>query len=376
MFWRILRKSLVIRKNHFMIAVIAVTMGALLVAATASISLNIKSKISKELRAYGPNLLILPAADALGMENGAVRSAQSYLSLGDIETISKDSDIMGISATIEGMTSWQNHTFPVIGLNWEAAQRIHPWWQLDGEGPEGNKLVLGQVLARKLNITKGQLLRLTSGTHTLDVEISGIAQLGGDEDSKAFLALDQAQHFFEQHGKISALEVSVLNSGISLEEKGNTLVKQIPGSRSKVIQQVAQAEQLLLQKIQALMVFVTAGVLVASLLSIAGTMTTAVLQRRKEIGIMKAIGALNRDIAKLFLAEASVFSILGGMLGLLGGFGLAQVIGLTVFSTSIRFSPLVIPLTLGCAFIVTWLASIRPVLQALAVEPALTLRGE
>ncbi|KJR46244.1 Fe2+ ABC transporter, permease protein 1 [Desulfosporosinus sp. I2] len=126
--------------------------------------------------------------------------------------------------------------------------------------------------------------------------------------------LATTQTFLGTAGKVSRVDLSVLSTKTSVENKGAELEKKVPGSRAKVIQQVAHAEERLLEKIQALMFFITIGVLIVSLLSIAGTMTTAVIQRRKEIGIVKAIGASNKEIAKLFLTEATVFGVIGGTL--------------------------------------------------------------
>jgi len=376
MFLRMLGKSLKVRKNHFVVAIVAVSMAALLVAATSTISLNIKAKIGRELRSYGPNLTILPISSALTAENGALSAAQDYLRQQDASNIEQDPEVVGLSAALTGTASVNSREVTLVGLNWQDAVKLHPWWELSGKESEGTNLVMGQQLAKNLNLTVGQSLTLSNGKKILEATLAGIVRTGGDEDNQVLLALGTAQNFLGQEGKLSELQVSVLNSKVPIEEKGKALANKLPGSRSKVNQQVAQAEQGLLKKIQALMYFVTGGVLVVSLLSIAGTMSTTVLQRRKEIGILKAIGAADRDIAGLFLGEASVFALLGGTLGLAAGMGLAQVIAVTVFKTDVRFSPLVVPLTLGTACLVTWLASVRPVLQAVSVQPAAILRGE
>ncbi len=376
MFWRILRKSLLTRKNHFAVAVIAVTMGALLVSATSTISLNIKDKISRELRAYGPNMSILPISSAIGVENGAVLASTAYLMQDHLNSLRNDKEILEVSPVLEGSAKIDSQSIRIIGLEWSAAMKIHPWWELKGRAPTKDGVVVGQALAKQIGLAIDQPIKVINGQTMINTKISGIVQTGAEEDNQLLLDLDTAQELSGLKGKISRIDVSILSTKTSIEEKGAQLETLVPGSRAKVIQQVAHAEQRLLEKIQALMYFVTLGVLIVSLLSIAGTMTTTVIQRRKEIGIMKAIGASNREVAKLFLTEATVFGSIGGTLGLITGFGLAEAIGISVFSTTVVLPPVVVPLTLGAACVVTWLASARPVLQAVSIEPAVTLRGE
>ncbi|MHB1418512.1 MAG: ABC transporter permease [Bacillota bacterium] len=376
MFWHVLRKSLFTRKRHFVVAVVAVTMGAVLVGAAATISLNIQDKISRELRSYGPNLTILPIKEAMVLENMAVVTGAGYLRQKDTDSITDDREILNVSPVIEGPVKAQDQSMDLAGLEWQAALQVHPWWELKGGIPDKGEVVLGQEAAKKLDLSVNQSLILGSGQKTQRVRVTGIIQTGGEEDYQILTGLETAQELLGVPGMISRLDVNILSTGISIEAKGAEIEKRVPGSRAKVIQQVAQAEQRLLGKIQALMYFVTLGVLIVSMFSIAGTMTTTVLQRRREIGIMKAIGASKGDIAKLFLSEAAVFGLTGGIIGVILGFGLADVIGITVFSTSMSFPLVVIPLTILCACLVTWIASSQPVLKAVSVDPAITLRGE
>ena len=106
------------------------------------------------------------------------------------------------------------------------------------------------------------------------------------------------------------------------------------------------------------------------------TMTTSVIERKKEIGLMKSVGAENRKIVSLFLSEAALIGIIGGFLGYIIGIILSQFIGISVFSTSISPRLEVIPIAIGISIGVSLLASILPVRKAVAVEPAVVLRGE
>jgi putative ABC transport system permease protein len=125
-----------------------------------------------------------------------------------------------------------------------------------------------------------------------------------------------------------------------------------------------------------MMGLVTAVALLASTMGIFTTMTANVADRRREIGLMKSIGAENRSIASLFLAEAAITGLLGGVAGFGVGVVLAQFIGLSVFSTTIAPSWEVLAVAIPIAIGVSLLASAIPVRRATAVEPAVVLRGE
>jgi putative ABC transport system permease protein len=150
----------------------------------------------------------------------------------------------------------------------------------------------------------------------------------------------------------------------------------IPHSQAEQIRQVAQNEGTVLTRIEGLMLLVTLAALLASALAVSAAMTTAMLQRRREVGLMKALGAGNPAIAAVFLAESAILALLGGSVGLLAGMVMARQIGLTVFGSSIRFDPVLLPLVLGLAVLVTFAGSAAAVRRALLVDPVIVLRGD
>ena len=132
----------------------------------------------------------------------------------------------------------------------------------------------------------------------------------------------------------------------------------------------------ILGKIEDMMFLVTIIALIASALGVMTTMTTSVIERKKEIGLMKSIGAENKSIITLFLSEASIIGLLGGIIGFIIGIILSQFIGMSVFNTTISPRIEIIPLILILSIGVALLASIIPVRRAVKVEPAIVLRGE
>jgi putative ABC transport system permease protein len=125
-----------------------------------------------------------------------------------------------------------------------------------------------------------------------------------------------------------------------------------------------------------MMLLITIVALAASGIGVMTTTMTTVMERRKEIGLMKSIGAENLKIASIFLTESVIIGLGGGVLGYFLGNILAQYIAESVFHSSISIVLYVLPVTVGVSLAVTVLASLLPVRRATRIEPAIVLRGE
>ena len=139
---------------------------------------------------------------------------------------------------------------------------------------------------------------------------------------------------------------------------------------------MTQSESTVLTKLQALVFLVTVVVLLLTMICVATTMTAVVTERRKEIGLRKALGASDMEIIGEFMGEGLLLGGVGGVLGSILGFVFAQFVSVHVFSSSITFQPLLLPVTIIVSILVTGLACLLPVRSATDVDPALVLKGE
>jgi putative ABC transport system permease protein len=226
-----------------------------------------------------------------------------------------------------------------------------------------------------LGLRPGDTIAVQYGASTLPLRITGILETGGSEDSQILTHLSTAQELLGQKGSVGLVQVRA-QAGSRLEDLARLIEDKIPGSEARIVGQVAQAEAQVLGKVQLLMALVAILVLLASALSVSSTLTTEVLERTQEIGLMKALGARDRSIAALLLSEVLALGFIGGLLGYALGFVLAQVIGQSVFSSSISPQPAALGLTLALALSVALVCCIIPLRRALAVDPAIILKGE
>ena len=418
MFLRILGKSILKRKSRIAIAVVSVIIGAAIATALLSVSLDVSQKVGIEFRKYGANLLVVPKSDTIevgfpGVPFGSV-TEQRYINESDlwkIKTINWRNNVLGFAPFLyqvvnvgEG-TEKQNvvlagtyfdknvvilqpptpHDQPmfITGI-----QKISPWWNVNGtwiqDQNDTTSAMIGVKVSETLHLRIGDSFTVYYNEHpesamnitNHSLTVVGIIQTDGYEDNQIFVNLQVAQQLTNRPGKIHTVQVSALCNACPVEAFAEEIQTSIPYVQAKTVKQLANAEMDILGKIENMMFLITIVGLIASALGVMTTMITSVIERQKEIGLMKSVGAENKKIISLFLSEATIIGLIGGLLGYLIGLLLSQLIGFSVFSMSITPRIEVIPVSIGISIGVTLLASIFPVRRAVNVEPAIVLRGE
>ena len=418
MLMRILGKSLARRRGRIAIAVVSVVMGAAVATALMAVSMDIEAQVSAEFRQYGANLIIVPRSDTIdvgfpGVDFGSV-TEQGYIEEGDIwriKRISWRNNVLGFApflyqvvsaksasttsdlvmagtyferdVTIEDKYAPEDPDVVTTGVSY-----INAWWKdsgkwIDEPNDEASAMV-GADVARKMDVGVGDVMTLTytpngddrANATSREVTVVGIVETGGNEDSQVFVNLQVAQDMTGREGKVHTVQVSALCTGCPVDTFASEIEGEMGYVEARTVKQLVSAEMATLENFEGMMAMVTVVAVAASVLGVTTTMTTSVIERRKEIGLMKALGAERRRITTLFLVEAAVIGIFGGIMGFVSGVFLARAIGLSVFETAVATNIILLPVAIGISVAVAVLASIPPVRRALRVEPAIVLRGE
>ena len=141
------------------------------------------------------------------------------------------------------------------------------------------------------------------------------------------------------------------------------------------IRQVAEAEGALLGRVRLLIVSMVVLILVLTALCVLATMAALAMERREDVGLMKALGGSISRVVGLFLAEVGVLGAVGGLIGCIVGLALSRWMGQRVFGTSIPPRWEIFPLTIVLMIVVA-LAGALPLRMLGKVKPAVILRGE
>lgn len=211
---------------------------------------------------------------------------------------------------------------------------------------------------------------------TLKFTVIGILDTGGEEENYLFLSMSDMDTLTASGGRLDVVELSISASAEELESFLTGIRNRTDGLTARLIKRVTKSETAVLSKLQTLVFLVTAIVLVLTMICVSTTMMAVVAERRREIGLRKALGASDGSIRTGFLGEGLFLGLLGGILGALLGFAFAQVVSIHVFAGSIMFRPLLVPVTAAVSMLVAALSCLIPIRRAVQVDPALVLKGE
>jgi putative ABC transport system permease protein len=415
MFVRLVYESFRRQKRRKLLAGIAVTLGVAVATAMIAVATDIGDKINRELRSYGANLVVTPQDDSLDVEIGEVNlkpAGGAYLKEADLPKIKGmfwRNNIVGFAPVLPATVQVGGSKITVLGTYF--AKRVsfgkesfvsgvlntHPWWRVDGNWPQDDStdVLLGERLAASLGQKTGDSIDLAGTKH----RVVGVLSTGGDEDRQIVAPLSVAQQILGKPGTVGRIYVSALTKPEDAFARRDPktmspemydrwycspyaraiafqLEEAIPRSHAEQIRQVAQNEGAVLSRIQGLMLLVTLAALFAAALAVSAAMATAIVERRAEVGLMKALGAGKLAVALLFLAEATMLALLGGIAGYLGGSLLARQIGYAIFESQITVEPVLLPIILGIAVIVTFAGSAAAIRKAVKFDPVYALRGE
>jgi putative ABC transport system permease protein len=428
MFLRLVADSFGRRPRRKLLTGAALALGMAVVTAAFSVSLDVGDRLAHEFRALGANLLITPQADSLPLEIGGVDyrpvNSGSYLpeqDLGKIKTIFWHNNIVGFAPVMEVpaevstasssgapvkttiVGTWAHHSVVLPDNRTYATgmDQTNSWWHVDGrwfhdDAPEA---IVGKSFAARNNVKPGDTLHIHSADRSISLTVTGILSAAGPEDDAMVAPLQIAQQLANKPGQYRRLYVSALTKPEDDFARRNPTtmnaadlerwscspyassiayeIKQVlPGVDAHVIRRVAEGEGSILTRVRTLLWLASFAALLAAVLAVGASSAAAVIERRSEIGLMKAIGAGSGTIGFLLAAEQLLLAFVGGGVGYALGIVLARFLGEKIFGVAPEPSILVFIVILVLAACVTLLGSAIPLHRASRYEPAPILRGE
>lgn len=392
--YQVVIKDVMRRKRRVLYATLGVVIGIATVVGILTVAVAGQARIYNELEKYGPNLAVVPAINNLDMKLGnmslgTLSVGENYISeekLPKIREIADGEIRMALKIEDEGNiaiiapklyinTKVDGMSVMVVGVEPEEESKIKTWWKIrEGGFLEGkDQALVGAMAAEILRLKVGDSIPLNGSNVTV---IGILEETGSNDDYQVFVPIETLQTAFGKEGLVSSIDIRALCNACPVEIIANGINQNIPGVRAVAVKQIAAAEMGMMEKMSKFLLALAGITLAVGLFGVVNTMMTSVHERIKDIGIMRAVGASRSQIVKVFIYEAIIIGIIGGIIGYTVGTLLAHAVGPLIFEgTTVAYVPQYFPLALALAIVVAAIATVYPAFRATKIKVADSFRS-
>ena len=400
LFWRLWLRSLTIKRPQAGLAIASVLVGAAVASMLLNLYGDVRRKMTQEFRAYGPNVVLAPGssegakpqgdwgAETLAgvMDEAMTARLAPFLARTKgataVPVLYAVAQLKGIPAD-RRLPEFQN--LVAVGTDFDDLRRLYPSWRMRGGeiAPGTSTVVIGSRVAALLHLGVGDSVELQAFDATSSSppsaqprRVSGVLSTGASEDEQVFVPLASLQKLAGLEGKISLVELSIPGETAEVERAVGELTRGVVGVEVRPIRQIVYSSGKVLGTIRWLTISLTGLILVIIALCVMATMTTIVLERRKDIAVMKALGASDRLVMDLFLSEGAGLGLTGALAGFALGVALARGVSERLFSVTLSPTWWTLPVVALAGTMLAVAATLIPVRIVRRVQPATVLKGE
>ena len=358
MFWRFVLAAVRFRRRRLALAFAGLAVAATLATTLFSVYWDIERKMHREFRGFGANLVIAPALNSQTVPIEAVEQAERLGSVAApfIYTVGRIGDERVVEA----------------GVDFRRASTLTSYWQVEGARAAGaGECLAGSTLTAHFRAGVGQSLPLAAGPCV----VRGIVTTGGAEDSRVMVPFERAAADAGFQNAASIVEVRA--DGRRVDEVRAALARALPQADVRVVHAIAETEANVVLKVRSAVFALALVIFGITTLCVTGNFSALVLERSKEIGVLKAIGAAEAKIAALLLSESLVLALVSTVAGYALGLAVAYGIGRKIFSdASVGVDFGVFMPVMAVTLLVAGVATLLSASRIWRIEPAIILRGE
>jgi putative ABC transport system permease protein len=371
------------RKSKFFFLVFGLTVGITTVVSLISMTRMMKDDISNKLDAFGANILIIPRSEDLalsygGMNFGGVSIDVQSLKESDlakIRNIEVRDNVNTVSPKLLGVVEIEGKRVPLMGVLFEEELRLKKWWKIHGARPKArDEVLLGNEAAVQLFKSAGDTLSIQRRA----VRVAGVLdETGSQDDFLIFADLKFVQDVMKKPGFLSLIDVSAFCNTCPIEEIVKQISKELPHAKVTAVKQTLETKMETLDQFRKFSIGISVIVLLIGALIVFTNMMASVNERKREIGIFRAIGFRRSHVVRIIFLEALVVGVLAGTLGFILGLAVSKVMGPVITGTraGVAIDPVLgigaLLLSVGIGI----LSSAYPALHASKLDPTVALRS-
>lgn len=368
LFLRLLVKAAWVRKDRALTALLSAAVVATIATAALTVYSDLENKMSREFRGFGANVVVSKPRGTLSTDE--IAAVRNVLDGKDAALAAR---MQAVPVAYAIGTAPDGTRVVVGGTDTAAFRDLNSWWSVRTAGRSNGNALVGVRAAEKLS-SNGDPFLIGYGTRQTTIVPEIVFTSGSDDDSRIYLDMNT----FSTLTGVQPTTVLLRVEGRPREvrEAIETLTSSLPALEVKPVRQITLTQTTVVGKTGSVVLASSAVVVILIMLCMAATLTSSVLERRKDFAVMKALGASNREVNLLFAAEASLLALMGAAGGFVVGSGIAWWIGKSNFDAAILPQPaLLLPVLAGSALLAL-LASTAPLRLLNRIQPAGILRGE
>jgi putative ABC transport system permease protein len=418
MFLRVWLRSLTVKRAQSGLAFAALALGATVASLILNLYGDARRKMQGEFSAYGPNVVVsagnmAPSGDSAGaaaivspaLAVVGAKSPDQPATLGGLmpaalavdlgKSLPAGSRIVPVLyAVVEARpgklssSAAAGSTVVAVGADFEALRALNPTWKLsassDPFGP--GSCVLGTHAAERFGLKPGETVEVAAPaaggaesdatTRAAACSIAGVVSSGAAEDDQVFLPLDVTQRVADHQNELSLVEMRIPGGPSEIDRAADSMRRAFPSLEVRPVREIVEGEGRVLGVIRGLLLALAALIVGVVALCVMATVTTIVLDRRKDVAIMKALGASDAKVLLLLLIEVAALGIAGGAAGFAAGALLSRRVGVDLFGVVLNTDWRTLPAVLLAALVAAAVPALIPVSTVRRIDPARALRGE
>jgi len=380
MFWRIVRRLLTANYGRLFVILLALGAGAAVTSALLNLQIDAKKRLTTEFRALGANVIVAPREPAAPSSAGATLD-ESLLTQLHSQFESRPVPAVAFLYVIgevakAGATQFEPAV--VAGTQGEGLTKIRPGRRSEYQGSlenDASACEVGAKAAQQFKVHAGDALQLRNQSRELSCKVFAVVATGGPEDAQIFTNLKTAQALANLPSRVSLVQLSVTGTPAAVNSFISSLAKQLPGADVHGIKQFTEAEGRIYDRISGLLSSTVFLVLLLTSLCVMAGMSNVAVERKNDVGLMKAIGGSIGRVVRLFLAEAMLLGVAGGLIGSAVGLAVSIWLGKAVFGVAAQPRLIVYPVSVALT-VITAIASAFPLRRLASIRPASVFRGE
>ncbi len=391
LFARIWLRSLTVKRSQAFFALAALAAGAAAGSLLLNLNAGVEEKMTQDFRAFGPNVILTarqaprgdgrqPATLPAPSPEGVAAAAPG---VGAKDSVPLLYAVVQLKPAVDDPLLPQFGNAVAAGGDFARLLALNPNWRVDGvrRALADDECAVGALVAERFNLIVGGSLRLdtpqsSGGAAERTLRVVAVVRSGSQEDGQVFTGLAALQAWTGREGQGSAIELRLPGSPAQVERGAQRLAAAFPAARVTPVRQIVERQGNVLKTVSSLLAWLAILIVAIVSLCVMATMTAIILERRKDVAVMKSLGAGESLILRLFLSEGAALGLAGGLVGFALGAWAAHEAALRLFQVSVGVAWWSLPLVALCTAALAAAATSFPVQLTRRIQAAAILKGE